>query len=155
MAENYHCIKEGELSNLRETVASLKSDAAWREKRVAKVEVKCDDMATITTSISVMALSLEHIVEHNHRQDDMMRNQIKTLERMNENLTNLNQGQSNLEKKVEKLEVRVDNNETLNTVDLRGINKYKNEEYLKKYAGPIVAGMAMGAIILQIIMALK
>lgn len=155
MTENYHCIKEGELSNLRETVASLKAESASREKRVSKVEVKCDDMSTLSTAISVMSLSLEHIVEHNHRQDDMMRSQVKTLERMNENLTNLNQGQSNLEKKVESLEVRVDNNETLNTVDLRGINKHKQEDYLRKYAGPLVAGMAVGAIILQIIMALK
>ena len=155
MTEHYHCIREKDFSDMRSDLSSMKSEAASKDKRIEKLEIRCDDLGSLTTSISVMSLSLEHIVEHNHRQDDLMRNQNKTLERMNENLSNLNQGQSSLEKKVESLEVRVDNNETLNTVDLRGVNKRKNEEYLIKYAGPIVAGMAIGAILLQIIMALK
>lgn len=155
MTEHYHCIREKDFSDVRSDLSSMKSEAAARDRRLAAGEKRLDDLSSLTTAISVMSLSLEHIVEHNHRQDEMMKNQNKTLERINENLSRLNEGQTNLEKKVENLEVRVDNNEALNTVDLRGINKRKNEEYLIKYAGPVVAGMAIGAIILQIIMALK
>ena len=150
-----HCLREADISAMRSDLQVLTNDVRQDDKRLNKLETKMDDMSTISTAISVMSLSLEHIVEHNHRQDDMMRNQNKTLENMNENLSRLNQGQTNLEKKVEKLEVRVDNNETLNTVDLRGINKHKQEDYLKKYAGPIAVGVAIGALIVQIISVLK
>ena len=155
MADGIHCLKESDLSGLKSDVKVLSSNSAQYDTRLNKLEIKLEDISTISTAISVMSLSLEHIVEHNHRQDDLMRNQNKTLERMNENLSNLNQGQSSLEKKVESLEVRVDNNETLNTVDLRGINKDKQETYLKKYAAPFALGIAIGTIILQIIAALK
>lgn len=155
MTDGVHCLREKDLGTLRSDIQILIGESRQSDKRINKLESKLDDVSTISTAISVMSLSLEHIVEHNHRQDDMMRNQNKTLENMNENLNRLNQGQNSLEQKVEKLEVRVDNNETLNTVDLRGINKDKQESYLKKYAGPITLGIAIGGILVQIVLASK
>lgn len=151
MTENYLCTKEGVLGDLRNDVSVLKKDAATDEKRLDKVESKIDDMSTISTAISVMSLSLEHIVEHNHRQDDLMRSQSKTLGNINENLNRLNEGQTNLEKKVENLETRVDHNDELHTIDLRNINKIKEETYLKQYAGPVAAGVAIGGVLIQLL----
>lgn len=155
MADNYKCVKEDALSDLRVNVEILNKGAIDNNRRLDKIENKVDDLSAISSAISVMSLSLEHIVEHNQRQDEMMKAQNKTLESMNSNLNRLNQGQENLEAKVGKLEIKVEQNETLNTVDLRTVNKEKQEVFLKKYAGPVAAGMAIGVILLQIITALK
>lgn len=155
MADNYQCIREGVLNDLKTGVQILNKDAIEDNRRLDKIESKLDDLSAISTAISVMSLSLEHIVEHNQRQDEMMREQNKTLEFINNNLNRLNQGQENLESKVGKLEVRVEKNENLNTLDLRALNKEKQETFLKRYAGPLAAGMAIGALLLQIISTLK
>lgn len=155
MAENYQCIKEGVISDLKISVQMLNKDAVLHGQQLEKIENKMDDLSAISVAISVMSLSLEHIVEHNTRQDEMMKSQNKTLEFINNNLNRLNQGQENLEAKVGKLEDRVDRNESLNTVDLRAINKEQKENYLKKYAGPIAIVLSLGALALQIIAATK
>lgn len=155
MAESYQCIKEGLVNDLKTSIQVLNKDAVSHGKRLDKIENKMDDLSTISAAISVMSLSLEHIVEHNARQDEMMKNQNKTLEFINSNLNRLNQGQENLEAKVGKLEDRVDRNENLNTIDLRTINKEQKENYLKKYAGPIAIVLSLGALALQIITATK
>lgn len=150
MAETLHCTKEAEIGEIKAILSTLAADNKWSEKRFDKIESKLDDISALNTAISVMSVSLEHIVEHNQKQDEMMTNQNKTLENINSNLNRLNQGQADLDSKVLSLEKRVTINENLNTIDLRAINKDKNETYLKKYAVPLGVGLSVGMVLIEI-----
>ena len=115
--------RELELGNLKADVRVLIRDIAEGGKRLTKLENKCEDFANVSTAISVMSVSLEHIVEHNHKQDILAKNQNGTLSKINDNLSKLNQGQARLDEKVESLEERVNYNEDVNMVDLRSIDR--------------------------------
>ena len=122
---------------------------------MTKVENRLDDLSNMSTAISVMSVSLEHIVEHNHKQDIMMQNQNDTLRKINDNLSKLNQGQVILDEKVENLERRVNDNEDLNKIDLRAIRKESQTGILTKYALPLGIGATVTAILVELIRILK
>lgn len=155
MEEKYRCLKESDLSNIKGDIRVLIRDISKGDARLEKLEDRFEDLSNMSTAISVMSVSLEHIVEHNHKQDQMMRSQNETLSRINDNLSKLNQGQVILDEKVENLERRVNDNEDLNKIDLRAIRKESQTGILKKYALPVGLGATVAAIVIEIIQYLK
>lgn len=101
-----------------------------------------------------MSLTLDHIVEHNERQDKIQEKQNDTLDRINDNLNMLNGGQATLNRKVENLEHRVSENEQKTSIDLRDIDKQDTIALLKKYGAPFALGGGITLILLEIIKAI-
>ena len=124
-------------------------------KRVDGMENKIDDMTEMKIAINTISMSMEHIVEHNTRQDELNSRQNETLDKINENLNELNEGQRTLNNKVEKLEKRVDENENKHFIDTRDIEKEKHINVLKKYGVPFSVGIAIGTFLLKLFEVLK
>ena len=155
MTDQYRCLKESDLGNIKADVRVLVRDATKGDERLTRLENRFEDLSNMSTAISVMSVSLEHIVEHNHKQDLMMRNQNETLSKINENLNKLNQGQIILDEKVENLERRVNDNEDLNKIDLRQLRKEAQTGVLRKYGLPVGIGATAAAIIIEMIKFIK
>lgn len=155
MTDQHRCLKESDLGNMRSDVKVLIRDISKGDERLTRLENRFEDLSNMSTAISVMSVSLEHIVEHNHKQDVMMRNQNETLSKINENLNKLNQGQVILDEKVENLERRVNDNEDLNKIDLRELRKESQTGILRKYGLPMGIGATAAAIIMEMIKFLK
>ena len=155
MSQEGRCLKESHLSDMRADIAGMNKDCKSFKRRLGTLESKADNLADLNVAINVMSLSLEHIVLHNETQDNLVGRQAETLEKINENLNHLNQGQNSLERKVESLESRVDDNESLHMIDIREVEKIKQENYLKRYAIPMSFGAAIGALIIELIKVLK
>lgn len=160
--QHYRCLKEVDFGEIKADIKVLKKVSSDNEAKIVKVEDKCEVMNDLGKAISLMSLNLDHIVEHNQRQDTMMENQNKTLENINSNLNelnqgqrNLHQGQENLDNKVAKLEERVDKSESKSIVDIRDIEKEKYIRYLKDYAVPFGVGTAVATLLLQLFKTLK
>lgn len=126
-------------------------------KRVDNVENKIDDMTDMKIAINTISVSMEHIVEHNKRQDgyskrqdELNERQNRTLENINTNLNELNEGQRSLNGKVEKLEQRVDENESKHSIDLRDIEKKKYMDIFIKYILPTGGGLIVLLELLKI-----
>lgn len=161
-SQYYKCFKEDALSDMHADIRVLTKTVEENEKKIQRVKDKCEIMNDLSTTMSIMSLSLEHIVEHNKRQDDrqekqdlVVENQNKTLVNINQNLSELNQGQRNLDHKVENLERRVDISEERSTINILDIAKEDKIGILKKYAYPMGAGAAVLAAVLQILKILK
>lgn len=149
------CLEESDWRELCSSMTGLSRDTKSLQRRVDGLEAKASDLAELNTAISVMSLTLEHIVQHNATQDKLVERQAATLDKINDNLLSLNKGQDTLELKVDTLESRVDNNESLHTIDIREVEKIKQENYLIKYAIPMSFGAAISAIILEAIKIMK
>lgn len=155
VTDQHRCIKESDLGNIKADVRVLVRDIAKGDERLTRLENRFEDLSNMSTAISVMSVSLEHIVEHNHKQDLMMRSQNETLSKINENLNKLNQGQVILDEKVENLEKRVNDNEDLNKIDLRQLRKETETGILRKYGLLVGIGATAAAIIMEMIKFLK
>ena len=154
MTERHVCTKETELGSMKADIKVLCRDSSEHQRKLLKLEQRYEDMSTMSTAISVMSVSLEHIVEHNHKQDELMLGQHNTLEKINQNLNRLNDGQSKLDSKVEGLEIRVSKNEELNQIDIREINKQYQSNVLQRYGLPAGIGATAAILISEIIKAL-
>ena len=121
-------------------------------KRIDGMEVKVDDMTDMKIAITKISTSMDYLIEHNKKQDELNEKQNQTLDKINQNLNELNEGQRILNSKVEKLEKRVDENENKHSIDLRDIEKKKYTEVFFKYILPTGGGLI---ILLEIIKALK
>lgn len=133
-----------DIGKLKEDVGACKSDmrlleynVASADKKITIMEDKYEQMNDLNTAISVMSLTLDHIVEHNTRQDKQREADLKraaeqqelnvqtlaeqqernntsmaqiteTLGKMNKNLTQLTQGQEHLNKKMGSLNSKVE-----------------------------------------------
>lgn len=133
-----------DIGKLKEDVGTCKSDIRLLEhnvisadKKIAIMEDRYEQMNDLNTAISVMSLTLDHIVEHNTRQDNQRENDLKmvaeereshiqalaeqrehntknmeaiteTLGKMNKNLTQLTQGQEHLNNKMGSLNSKVE-----------------------------------------------
>lgn len=129
------------------------------DKRIDMMQEKYETMNDLNTAISVMSLTLDHIVEHNERQDKLQDNLssaisslMKTLENINTNLNELNQGQRHLNSKVAQLEERVEKGEQKSMVDLRDLEKEKQVGLLKKYGAPVGIGVGLGTTLAMILL---
>lgn len=129
------------------------------DKRIDMMQEKYETMNDLNTAISVMSLTLDHIVEHNERQDKLQDNLssaisslMKTLENINTNLNELNQGQRHLNSKVAQLEERVERGEQKSMVDLRDLEKEKQVGLLKKYGAPVGIGVGLGTTLAMILL---
>ena len=155
MSEEYRCSKEAMLGEMKADTRILMSDLVKTDERFKTLEKRMDDLSTISTAVSVMSVSLKHIVEHNHKQDLLMKDQGDILSKINDNLSKLNQGQLLLDKKVESLEKRVDENENLNRIDLRKLRQDASMSALRKYGIPVGLGATAAAIILELLKLIK
>lgn len=150
MTERYVCSKESELGSMKADIKVLMRDSSEHQRKINKLDQRYEDMSTMSTAISVMSVSLEHIVEHNHKQDDIMSRQHNTLEKINENLNILNDGQSKLDEKIENLESRVSKNEELNNIDIRELNKQYQTNVLKRYSLPAGIGATAALLLAEL-----
>lgn len=150
MTERYVCSKESELGSIKADIKVLIRDSSEHQRKINKLDQRYEDMSTMSTAISVMSVSLEHIVEHNHKQDDIMLRQHNTLEKINENLNRLNDGQSKLDEKVENLESRVSKNEELSNIDIRELNKQYQTNILKRYGLPAGIGATAALLLTEL-----
>lgn len=151
-------LKESDVRDIRANVTILWEKCEEQRRKQEKMELKYDSMNELNTAINVMSVTLEHIVEHNTRQDErqdkqdnLMTAQNKTLEHINQNLNELNLGQKSLSRKVDSLEDRVDTNEKKHSVDLRDIDYESKKNLLQQYGAPAGIGAALMLIILEII----
>lgn len=173
-----------DIGKLKEDVGTCKSDIRLLEynvvsadKKINIMEEKYEQMNDLNTAISVMSLTLDHIVEHNTRQDKQRETDLsalatqqeinskgmlsitETLENVNKNLTQLTQGQEHLNKKmgslnskVELLEDRVEQSEKKTMIDLRDLEKEEKMGVLRKYGMPIGIGVGVGTTLAMIIL---
>lgn len=162
MTESYRCIKEVDFGDIRADIKVLEKSVDENEKKIDRLKKKTESQNELSTAISVMSVTLEHIVEHSKRQDTVMENQNKTLENINTNLSqlsegqrNLNQEQKNLNSKVAKLEERVSISESKSILDIRDIEKQKYMNILHKFAVPFGVGGGVALLIMEIIKILK
>lgn len=160
------CLQEKDIKAMRQELSDGKSDIRVIEhniisadKRIDTMQEKYETMNDLNTAISVMSLTLDHIVEHNERQDKLQENQsetmasqMKTMENINQNLNELNQGQRHLNSKVAQLEERVDESEKKSMVDLRDVEKEKQTGILKKYGAPVGIGVGLGTTLALIVL---
>lgn len=151
MTEQHRCIKESVLGDMKMETRVLMKDFSENKGRLERLEKQFEDLSTISTAVSVMSVSLEHIVEHNHKQDILVREQSQTLGKINENLNKLNQGQLILDERVINLEKRVDENESLNRIDLRKLRQESQTGILRRYAVPVGLGATAAAIIIELL----
>lgn len=160
--QHFRCMKEGDLSDMRSDIRMLIKDTEEDGKKIDRLKENYSSMNKIETAISLMSLSMEHMVEHNKRQDirqekqDMVvEKQNETLVCINQNLNELNAGQNNLSQKVANLEDRVEDNENKTKVDILDIEREKYLNYLRKYAAPFAIGSAFAGVVLQLIKIFK
>lgn len=160
MNERGQCIREADFGNLRADVRLLTQAALERDKKIAFLNEKYEDMHEMNTNLKIITLTLEQVSEHNQKQDALQEkrdaiiaNQNKTLEEINANLSGLNNAHSNLNQKVVNLETRFNEAESKSTVDLRELNKQSTSDFLKKNAYPVGVGAAITLIIVEVIKA--
>ena len=156
------CVRERDLSDMRADIKMLKKTVNDNEQELQRVKDKSETMNQLNTTMSVMSLSLEHIIEHNQRQDDrqekqdvVVAKQNETLVNINQNLNELNKGQNNLNQKVANLEARVNINEEKTKINIVDIQKEKYTRYLRDYAVPFTIGSAFAALLLQLLKIIK
>lgn len=155
MVDIHKCVKESEWATVKGDIRLLEREAEEATRQRNILMDKCDDIAEINTSISVISLSLEHMIKYDEKQDVMMAEQHKTLVNINENLNELNQGQRTLNNKVEQLEQRVDESERRSTINIMDIQKAKAIDIMKKYAVPAGVGGTLALLIVEILKIIK
>lgn len=155
MVDIHKCVKESEWGKVKGDIRVLEREVEEATRQRNILADKCDDIAEINTSISVISLSLEHMIKYDEKQDVMMAEQHKTLININENLNTLNQGQANLNNKVEKLEQRVDESERRSTINIMDIQKAKVMDVMKKYAVPAGLGGTLALLLMEILKMIK
>lgn len=160
--QHYRCLKEGSIGDMKSDIRILNKAVELNEKKIENLSGKCDIMNDLSTTMSVMSLSLEHIVEHNNmqdrrqeKQDEVVAKQNETLVNINQNLSELNKGQASLDHKIENLEERVDASEQRNTINIMDLQKEKYLNYLRKYVVPGATGAAIMAALLEILKIIK
>ena len=125
------------------------------EKRIEKIENDRDFMHNLDKS---MALQTQLIESINAKMDEQHEINIK----VNENLTKLSEQYNALNVKVDKigndqkkLAKKVEENEDKHSVDLRDVDRERNEDILAKYGAHFGVGIAIGMLILEIIKVLR
>lgn len=151
-------LKESDVRDIRSNITILQERCEEQYRKQALMDAKYESMNELNTAINVISVTLEHIVEHNtkqdirqDKQDDLMTAQNKTLEHINQNLNELNLGQRSLSRKVDSLEDRVDTNEKKHFIDLRDMEHESKKNILQQYGAPVGIGAALMLIILEII----
>ncbi len=98
---------------------------------------------SLDKNMALQTQLLQNVVEYDEKQDRRMDEQQKTIEKINDNLTELTEGQrrtneelKSLGNRIDKVEHKVKNNEEKHSVDLRDVNKKKYIERIFTYAIP-------------------
>lgn len=143
--ENTPCTKH------EEQIRTLYEKDKTVNKRVDSMESKISDMTDMKLAINTISISMEHIVEHNKRQDVLNGRQNATLENINQNLNELNEGQRrlnegqvNLDNKVAQLEERVETSEGRQLIHTGQLTR----DFILKFAIP--AGI-VGTVLIKLI----
>lgn len=162
MEDPSNYFRKSEVSDIKGDIRVLQNDQKTLYKRVDWLESKSDNWNQLSNAISVMSVTLEHIVEHNKKQDKRQDEQDgraertnETLERINSSLVELTQSQTHLNRKVGVLEERVDNNENKHVIDTRDISTTSYRNILMQYGVPAGVGAGILYIILELIQAFK
>lgn len=144
----------------------LKLPCDKREEQIKALVKRVDGMEdmrgfvhSIDKNMGIQTIMLEHIVEHNIRQDKRMNNQEDRMEKqdevmvqMSESLMDLNSEVKYVKEEVEIVKTVQDGNEEKHLVDLRIIEKKRYVETLFRYVLPISGA---GVIIWEIIRIIK
>lgn len=156
--EECKCSKESEIATLRSEVKTLFKQDEDMLVKINKNKSMRDVMFNLDKNMAVQTNMLEHIIEHNikqdlrsdrqeeraNKQDERANKQEKIMMQMSNNLTKLNEDVKGVKGEVEVVKEFQSINESKHHVDLRDVTKKQYTDTLIQY------GLPAGGIIIII-----